>query len=509
MAINGTSVQVGPWRSVRYDTPPEECAPDELNSMENVRIGPAGWLVSRLGTLPYQSLAAIGGTPTLTMATEFMPNASTTHTVIVAGAVIYKEATGWTDITGSVTATAGNDNTWESVNANGVLVATNGVDTNAWKWTGAGNATDLDDNARFTKGRHIEWFDNRLWIGNVNGATGQLWYSDTAAIETWGGTSFFNFGGIITGLKATQNQLVVHTTIGIFTLTPTGNATVPYHPQPQTSRAGIDGRSCVSLPDDTQLMLLKDGIYKWRGGATLERVSHALDGEGYWDDINPARLHKAFALEWPLGDEVWFMVPNGTSQTNMNHIIVYSKRRKVIIPNPGGEPTVSGAWHGPYTGFERNCASLIAGAPHLGGFDGFLWDHNVGDDDNGAAITSEFETAHPSPMGADVRVRWLNARHFYDGKGDYDLAISQRGTALNGTTKNITLRGEGFTLDVDKLDEDNLSDVVQLSQDSPLQDYAPNSGLKASMSTADQSFKYYKAQLRYKPVGRFLKPPPE
>jgi hypothetical protein len=506
MAINGTSVQVGPWRTVRYDLPPEECAADELDAMENVRIGPAGWLVSRKGSLSYKSAAAIAGPPTLTMAAEIDIDATTTEVVMVAGAVIYKYDSGWSSITGSVTATAGDDNTWEWVDANGVLVATNGVDTNAWKWTGTGNASDLDDNARFTKGKHIEWFDNRLWIGNVDGATNKLWYSDTAAIETWGATSFFIFGGIITGLKATQNALTVHTTDGIYTLNPTGSATAPYHPQPRTAQAGIDGRSIIGLQDDTQLMILKDGIYRWDGGATLKKVSHALDGEGYWDNIDTSRLHKAFALDWPLGDEVWFMVPNG--QTKMNQVIVYSKRRRTILPTPGRDPIVSGAWHGPYTGWTRSCAALIAGTPHLGGYDGVLWDHNTGDDDNGSAIDSSFETAHPSPEGADVKVRWLNARHFYDGKGEYSIAVTQRGTSLSGTTKNISLVGAGFTLDVDRLDFGVLSDVVQLSQDSKLQDYAPNSGLQVSMNTADQSFKYYKAHLRYKPIGRVRKPPP-
>ena len=152
--------------------------------------------------------------------------------------------------------------------------------------------------------------------------------------------------------------------------------------------------------------------------------------------------------------------------------------------------------------------SLYRLDPQLGGYDGVLWDHNTGDDDNGTAIDSIFETAHPSPEGADVKVRWLNARHFYDGKGEYSIAVTQRGTSLSGTTKNISLVGAGFTLDVDRLDFGVLSDVVQLSQDSKLQDYAPNSGLKVSMNTADQSFKYYKAQLRYKPIGRVRKPPP-
>ena len=504
MALSADAVQVGPWNSVRYDLPAQECANDELNSMENCRIGPAGWLASRKGTLSYQSASAIGGAPTVTMVAAFKTTATTTHVVIVAGTAIYKYAGGWSAITGSVTVTAGDDNTWEYADCNGTLVATNGVDTNAWKWTGSGNASDLDDDSRFSKGKHVAWFDNRCWIGNVDGASGQLWHSDTADIETWAATSFFNFGGRITGLVATQNALVVHTTDGIYTLIPTGNANSPYHPQRRTFQAGVDGRSVVALPDDTQLMILDEGIHIWEGGATLRKVSHALDGADYWDNVNTSRLHQAFAFYWPLGDEVWFVLPIGSS-TKPDNIMVYSRRRQIVLPGD----RASGAWHGPLKGWERNCGAIINGKPHLGDFDGILWDHQAGDDDNGRAIDSKFETAHPAPAGDDVKVRWLNARHFYDGKGSFSLVVSQKGTEITGTTIMMKMTGSGFVLDSGKLDKDALSEVLQLSQDTRLSSFSAHSGLECSMNSADQSFTYYKTQLRYKTLGRHRKPRPE
>ena len=273
MPLDVDSIQYGPWRTVRYDLPVEDCALSELSDMENARIGTGGEVEPRQGTLSYKSAAALGGTPTLNLSVEFRPDASTTEVVIAAGAVLYKYSSGWSDITGGVTVTAGDDNTFEWADANGTLVITNGVDTDAKKWTGSGNFSVLDDDARFTKGKHIAWFDNRLWIGNVNGATGQLWYSDIADIETWAVTSFFNFGGIIRGLVPTQNALTVHTTDGIYTLSPTGNSVNPFIPNQRTGSnqdrplAAADGRSIVALPNDVQLMVPDDGIYEWTGGA--------------------------------------------------------------------------------------------------------------------------------------------------------------------------------------------------------------------------------------------------
>ena len=501
MALAAEPLQLRPWRTVRDDIPPEECGPDELSDMQNVRIGAAGQATSRPGTLSYQGASALSGGPTVNLAVEFKPTASTTHVVIAAGNKLYRYNSGWSEITGSTTITAGDDNTFEWADANGTLVITNGEDTDAIKWTGTGNAATLDDDGRFTKGKHIAWYDNRLWIGNVNGATGQLWYSDIADIETWGATSFFNFGGIIRGLVPTQSSLVVHTTDGIYTLQRTGNAVNPYIPTQRTGSnqaaplAAVDGRSIVAVPDDVQLMVLEDGIYEWDGGNTIEKISGALD-DGYWDEINTARLSQAFAGRFPRENEVWFALPHGSSQTNCNHIMVWNHRRR--------------GWYGPLLGWERNCFGLIGQKPHLGDFDGLLWDHDTGDDDNAStAINSFFETGAPAPYGPDVDVRWMQARHYYDGKGNWSVQAMQQSADLIGATESVPMRGAGFLLGTDVLGStQRMQPVRQLSQDVPLVGYGPSSSLKISLNAVNQSFSYRKIVARFKPLGRQGKPRP-
>jgi hypothetical protein len=345
-----------------------------------------------------------------------------------------------------------------------------------------------------------------LWIGNVSGATFQLWFSDTADIETWGATSFFNFGGIIQGLVPTQNALTIHTSDGIFTLFPTGNASLPYSPQRATFRAGIDGRSIIALPDDLQLMILEDGVYEWRGGSTLSKVSGALDG-GYWPKLERTRLKKAFAEWFPRENEIWFFVPftgDGAAQTNMDEIIVYNYQKRTTI---NGRDV--GTWHGPYSGFERNCAALIDEKVHAGNFAGFLFDHDTNDmSDDGANISASFTTGAPAPIGPDVRVRWLNARHFFDATGDYEMDVFQESVEIVGTQEKLDLNGVGFILDVDLLDVTNLRGVEQQSMDLPLQDYAPECSLRYELGVAGQEFTIRRALMRHKPLGRFTKPKP-
>lgn len=390
---------------------------------------------------------------------------------------------------------------FEWADANGTLVITNGVDTNAIKWSGTGNATDLDVDSRFSKGKHIAWFDNRLWIGNVDGATNQLWYSDTADIETWGATSFFNFGGEVTGLSVSQNALTVHTTDGIYTLIATGNAEAPYRPNKRTAKASIGGRCIVALPDDTQLMVLEDGIYQWSGGSELEKVSDALD-LGYWPNLNEAALENSFALRFPRENEVWFFLPYGTAQTDMNHIMVYNYRKRTVI---NGKQV--GIWYGPYTGNTRSCAALIDEVPHAGDLDTNVWSHDdTGYSDNGQGIAMRAETGAPAPYGPDEKVRWLNARHYYDAKGAYNVTVTQKGAEIQGVPQDLAL--DGSTLTLPGAIPAYISDPSQQSQDLSLVGYSPQTSISYTMNGAGQTFSIRRILPRFKPLGKHLKPKP-
>jgi len=501
----GNSTRSGPWiGGVWYSKPVEDVQSYELSAMENTRVGQGGQVETRPGTASYKGIAALGSTPTLTMVAEYRVSSSTTEVIIVAGTAIYKESgSAWSAITGSVTVTAGDDNTWEWINANGTLIALNGVDINAWKYTGAGNASDLDDNARFTVGKHIAWFDNRVWIGNVNAATGQLWFSDIANIEVWGATSFFNFGGEIQGLVPMQNALAVHTRDGIYTLIATGNPTIPYSVVQRTGlnqddidKAGIDGRSTVAIPGDRQLMLLTDGIYLWSGGADLQKISPQLDGDNYWNNLNTSRFTQAFASYFPRENEVWFWLPEGTSQTNMNNVMVYN--------------TLWNRWHGPYTGVERNCMGMVEGTPHCGDFAGILFDHdNATFNDVSTAIDQSFTTGAAPSEGGDTRVRWLYARHYYDGKGDFSMNVTQDAADLDGTSVSLDLSGSGFVLDeADNLDGQTLDPIRMQHQDTKMQGYGPHSSLKLDMNASGQSFTHRRIYMVHKPLGKFQRPKP-
>ena len=490
MPISAESLKLGPWRAgVNYSLPAEEIGPEGLYDMENCTLGLAGEVKKRKGFAKYNASAMNSGATVTAFGQVHI--AAADKTFAIAGDKFYDVTGGTaTDRSGSVTITAGNDNTWNWVMAGATLVACNGVDTDAITWAGgSNNAGTLDDDGRFTKPTWIAFWENRLWLGNENSNSDRLWRADAGDITTWGATNYHQFGYDITGLQPFQNTLAVHTAEGIHTLTATGNATIPFQQQQRTQRGTIAGRSIITIPGERQVFVRSDGIYQWTGGAQVDKISFALD-DRYWDSLNTARLAYSFALYYPAKEEVWFFLPYGSSQTTMNSVVIYSGRLD--------------AWFGPYNNFTSDSAALVDDLPHTGDFAGFIMKHETNDNDDGSAIKAFFETASIAPLGDSIECRWLYARTLFDNIGDFDVSVQQTGAGIVSNTETITMGQSGALLDSTfVLDSSSLeSDVSALTDDSDLFGYDPRTMLRFSNFIVDETFTIRRTNLLYKPIGK-------
>lgn len=491
MSINAATVQYGPWtKGVRYDLPAEDLGTNALYEMSNCRIGQAGQIEKRKGFAKFNASALNSGATITALGQVTL--AGTEKTFAIAGNKFYDVTGGsGTDRSASITITAGDDNVFEWVLAGSTLVLTNGVDTDSITWAGGtNNIANLDDDGRFTKGKHIAYWDNRLWIGNVNGAQYQLWRSSTGDITTWGSSDYYNFDFDITGLSPLGNALAVHTDEGIHVLTPTGNATVPYQVQRRAPSGTVSGRGIVNLPSGLQLFPRLDGIYAWDGGSQVSKISQALDGQRFWDSINKAKLSLVHGLYYPTANEVWFHIPYGASQATNNYAIVYN--------------TVLNCWFGPYTNFSRDASALIDDVPHAGGFNGYVYTHDKNNNDDSSSISASFSTGSPAPMGADVRLRWLYARHFFDTQSSsYDVQVKQVSPKISGVMQTINM-GEAaaalgsFTIGTSLLGGESQA----LYGDTDLTGYDNSTQLVYANNASDEPFTFRRVNLQYKPLGR-------
>ena len=511
MAIRGESLQLGPWTGgVNFAVPAEDLTPNDIFDGQNVRIGVGGEVTKRGGSEPYNG-SAISGSPTITALGEQRFSASSEKGFVIAGTKFFEDNLSGTltDRTAAGTSiTAGNDNTFQTVNANGTLIATNGVASDdIIKWTAAGGDTaDLGGyTSRFSTAVAVDFFDNRLWFGNLTGSSGttdRIWRSDTADIETYGANSFHRFGEEITAVKKIGNGLAVHTLNGIYLLVPTGNAATPYRQIQRANTGTISERSVVTvqIPNtgEVQLYIRRDGIYLFNGDSA-QKISWKLDGARYWDTINGDRLHKSHAVVYPNRNEVWFFVPHGASQVTMNHHIVFDYVRQIFYP--------------PFLGIARNSSGVINDVPHCGGLsDGYVYKHestNIYDNDGSTSsgIDAFFETAAPSPMGTDVRLRWLFARTGYDVEGNDEVTIGYSSPGIVSEFTTFTQEGGFDAIETDfEIGSSAIAGEGSLSSvDTDLSGYDSNVKMRYGNANTSETFTIRRVMLVYKPVGRVRK----
>ena len=507
MPIPGNPHPYGPWfGGINFSKPAEELTQNEIAEGRNVRIGIGGEAQSRKGTTPYNGTAVSGG-HAYTACGQHEFSATSSREFAIVGTKFYEGASGtWTDRTGSATITAGADNTWSLADANGTLFGHNGVNGDVLlKWTAAGgNIAAWDVDSRFTWAKSVEFFDNRGWAGNLSSGTDRVWRSDVSDITTWDADGYYDFGSEITGLKKIGTMLAVHTKDTIFGLSPTGNAVTPFRRQPLTNAGTVSNRSLVTIrvpgSGELQLYIRKDGIYAFNGIDSI-KTSGRLDGERYWDSINASRLHKSFAVVYEQKNEVWFYIPYGTTQTTMNHILVYDYLRGIFYP--------------PWTGglnSSLTSAGIVDNVPVSGDeSDGFLYKHEEGlNDTDGSTVTaidSHFKTAASPAMGPDVMLRWLFVRNNFDILGNYEVNITYSSPGIVGQTTTFNQGGGFAAIGAFVIGESSIApdDLVAL-EDTDLTGYDPVVQLQYQNANTSEEMSIRRATAIFKPIGRMRKP---
>jgi hypothetical protein len=502
-------ISLGPWfKGVDYSRPASELDANTLFACENVRVGNAGQGDKRQGSAPVHA-SAINSGATVTAIGQQKFSASSSATFGFVGNKFYEDIAGTpTDRSGSATITAGNDNTWSTVNADGTMIGHNGVSGDTIvKWTAAGgNLATLDVDSRFTTAKWVEYWDRRAWWANLSSGKNRLWYGDTDDIETYGALAFYSFDDDLTGVRRMRNGLVIHTAISLTSLQPSGNADVPYFRNDvilgEDAQGGsLSGRAIVNVPGFGQMFPRRDGIYAFTGSEQLTKVSDKLDGERYWDNINADRLSESFAVVYPNRSEVWFWLPYGSGQTAMNHAMILNYRLSRLV----GEPV----WYGPFVDLTRNCGALIDDKPHFGDFAGFIHKHdNANVDDDGTTengIDAFFETSSPAPFGGAYDVKWKTSRTFYEVKGAHNIEVQEQSPDIAAATVTINMggvydaietagaSGRAFTIEVSAIAGD---DIVEYA-DNDLSGQSPFKRLRFRNGNANEPFSIRKSILTF------------
>lgn len=500
---------LGPWmRGCNYSLPAEELSPDELFSVRNMIVGSGGEVFQRPAFVPLINAQANGASH-ITGLGEQVFSASSTATFCIAGAKFLENVDGtWTDRTNSETITAGTGNLWNFANANGVLIGVNGVDGDALlHWSASGNLTDTGlTGQRVSWATWVEWWDSRVWLGNTSAGTDRSYHSSNISITSAGVNDWFSVGQVLTGQKAFgQQSLALHGETVIQMLVPTHNASIPYRRIGRSSKGTVAGRSIVTIAAPgiplQQLFVRKDGIYRFTGGEA-EKISWKLDGERFWDNVKKDQLPDSFAAENPDRNEVWFFLPVGG--ITYDQPIIYNYLRDI--------------WYGPHVVASSLyddwlCAAPIGGVIHAGGYSDsgrvykMDFTDSLNDSQDGtvtAAISAEFTTGAPPPIGVDVMNRWLFARTSYDVSGNYGVNITHFAPGIPAGTEAIDQGGgfdaieSAFKVGTSQIAGEDLMD----SQDTDLNGYDPTIQLTYANGSASEEFSIRRVAAMYRPIGR-------
>lgn len=505
-----TNTQYGPFlKGVNYSRPADELGPDELYATENIRLGNVGQPSKRSGSTPLNATALNSGA-TVTAIGKHDFSASSSETFAFCGNKFFEDVDATPDNrTGAVTITAGDDNTWRTADASGTLIATNGVtgDTIV-KWTASGgNLAALDVDSRFTTAKHVEYFDRTVWFANLSSGANRVWRSDQGDIETYGALNFYSYDYDITGIKRGAGGLYVHTTNTIELLAITGDSATPYRKyvvlDAEKGMGGtVSGRAIVNVPGVGQVFVRKDGIYALRNDQAIEKISRKLDGSRYWDLINKARLPYCFAQIDAVQGLVFFWLPYGTNQTKMNQAIVLDYYKSLQL----GE----WVWQGPDVDLTRNCGAYDMSAdslPYFGGFDGFVYKHETGNDDNNGttdvAVDSYYETGAVAPYGGGIDVTWTKVRHFFEVKGSYTAEVTEQSLDVASRSMNIEMGGSydaigvDFAIGISAIAGD--TEIAYVDRD--LQGNSPFKKIRVRNPNTDEPFTFRKHILSFEPVG--------
>ncbi len=405
-------VHFGPFNGgVRYDVPPELCPYDALSEMQNAVIGNAGECKRRLGYEAYISAAYSASACQLLGKQRF--SSSSDKVFAIFGAAFVEDIAGtWTDRTGSVVLTANEDNLFSSTNANGTLYFVSSAD-GLFKWTAsATNITTADVDSRFTKAMIVVFWDDRLWYAKTSDNENYVWYSDKLNPETVGATSFLKTDDVITAMAPLGLMMTVHTKDAIWGAIPTGSAAAPLAWQHRADIGSQAWKATKVDPLGNMYLVRSDGIYVWSGSGAATKISGALEGSRYWDQINGDNIAYADAVVFPANNWVMFLLPYGATQDDNNHIMIWDYGRQ--------------RWMGPYTNFTRNYAAYFDSLPHFGDYAGRVYKHESSNADNGSNIAWVARTSGLPPQGITPLHRWLFARHEFDRQNtDATIAIAQ------------------------------------------------------------------------------------
>lgn len=432
----------------------------------------------------------------------YAPFNSGGQVVSTKGDVIYKKSGDeWTDITGSVTVTSGEQVMFSMIDNN--LVGVNGTDP-AWYYTGSGNATTLSGDNIPTAPVSCETFHGRLFLAEDRRLYWSRYMADWLEFHP---DDWQDFNEPIIALHVlgdVNNSILVvlcSHSIHYLAFDPSlgeiiggrGTFRVDQISSMHGCVSAMSVQECTT--PNGQLVLIwadADGLKMMNTSTTIVKITDKIDPT--WDDLELSELDESVGFHYKL--EQWYGLACRNTGSDWNdRVIIYDLRNFVV----------SGIfdWNMQSVGIIRDSGEdILVGSDN----EGTWYQYNTGTDDDGDAIDAYFITKSYDAGYPILAKRYRSVNLSYNYYGNYDFeAILFLEAGADQYRKTITATSGYDTFDDEIIIGTSVlaSDTEMAIQGAEIFGEGRHARMKIRNNSADEPFKIYRLQMTYEP-GRMV-----
>lgn len=341
-------------------------ADNEFAVMDNVVLKPAGsGFRSREGNTELNASAIASGEP-ITGLGYFETLPGVEYIVATAGTGIYADQSidgTFTDITGSVTITNGQDNFWNIFQVGDKLIGVGGNANAPWKYTGTGNASALGGTP--PNGRYGFQYGNRTFIMNTAADPSTIYWSVLLDPEDWSGDGSGNASVepndgdyLVTAAPLNLNSVLLFKRNSVFLMT---GRESPFPIFPLFKGIGCVGQHACVVNEGLAYFITSDAKMAVTDGNEILQMQHLPDLDDVWRSFRPFRLPyiQGQVINGPDFDWIVWSATKSDADTN-DYAAIWDLRNR--------------CWLTASTGFEANAfVATTDKVYYMGGYDGKVY----------------------------------------------------------------------------------------------------------------------------------------
>jgi hypothetical protein len=339
---------------------------NEFFSVKNLILRPGGnGFRSREGNSVLNSTAIGSGLPVAGLG-YLKVTAGTEYLVAISGSKIFEStsfSSSFSDITGSISVTAGQDNIWTFFQHNDILIGCGGAPDAPFKYSGSGNAAALGGTP--PSARFGFTYGNRSFLMSTSADPSRIYWSTLGNPEDWTGDGSGNaFVETKDGDSLVSAAPLNINTVLLFkqnsTHVMTGRSS-PFPILPLFKGIGCAGpRACV-VYNGIAYFITSNGKMAATDGNTILKYEHLNDLEDIFGQISSSRMPYIQGVVVNGADFDWIVwsVSYGIAGAN-NYAIVWDLNNECWLTCP--------------TGFESNAYAVTQNKTiYMGGYDGNIY----------------------------------------------------------------------------------------------------------------------------------------